>query len=131
MLDQQLTHGALRTRIARVRAAARDHEHVRARRELARFVDMLREHLAVESSMLEHLSEPEARVVRDGQRRILAAMRSLVADEAESDGSHAEALAVELDALVERQDVIERRGFRLARSRPLRSRDTNSPPLQL
>lgn len=81
--------------------------------------------------MLEHLSEPEARVVRDGQRRILAAMRSLVADEAESDGSHAEALAVELDALVERQDVIERRGFRLARSRPLRSRDTNSPPLQL
>ena len=121
MLGPRLTHEALRTRIAKVRAAAHDDEHVRVQRELARLVDVLREHLAVESSMLELLSEPDADVVRDGQLRILATLLELVTNEAETDGSQVEALASELDALLELQDILERREFRLSHG-PRRAR---------
>ena len=96
MLDPRLTHEALRTRIARVRAAAHDHEQARVNRELAQLIDVFREHLAAESPMLEGLAEPEADVVRDGQTRILATLAALVTDEAKTDGSHAEALAPSL-----------------------------------
>ena len=71
--------------------------------------------------MVEGLPEPGAGVVRNGHVRILATMTALVTDEAESDGRHAEALASELDALLELQDIVERREFRLAHG--LRPRD--------
>ena len=112
MLDPRLTHEALRTRIARVRAAAHDHEQARVSRELSQLVDALRDHLAVESSMLERLQELDAGVVRDGQLRILATLTALVTDEIETDGSHVDALASELDTLLELQDIVERREFR-------------------
>lgn len=121
MLGPHLTHEALRTRIAKVRAGAHDHEHVRVQWELARLGEVLREHLAAEASMLEGLPDPGADLVRDGQVRILATMTALVTDETECDGSHVEALASELDALLELQDIVERREFRLARG--VRPRD--------
>jgi hypothetical protein len=77
-------------------------------------VEVLGEHLALESSMLEVLPEPDADVVREGQLRILATLTELAMDEAQSDGDHVEALASELDALLELQDIVERREFRLA-----------------
>jgi hypothetical protein len=82
-------------------------------------VEVLGEHLALESSMVEVLPEPDADIVRDGQLRILATLTELVTDEAQSDGGHVAALASELDALLELQDIVERREFRLAhRARP-------------
>ena len=76
--------------------------------------------------MLEGLAEPEAHVVRDGQTRILATLAALVTDEAKTDGSHAEALASELDALVELQEIVERHEFGLAAtgSAPVQARPT-------
>jgi hypothetical protein len=118
MLDPRLTHEALRTRIAMVRAAAHDGDRVRVRSELGRFVDALRAHLVCESSVLEILREPDARVVRGGHARILAAVTALVSDEVATDGSHVEGLASQLDALLELQDIVERRQFRLAPGAP-------------
>ena len=114
-LEPRLTHGALRTRIKKVRACAHDHDHARLRRELEQLSSALDEHLALESSTLAGLSEPASRQLRAGQGRILSTLRAL---EADLDGGReecdCESLAMELDTLFELQEDAERRSFRKA-----------------
>jgi hypothetical protein len=115
-LEPRLTHGALRTRIKKVRACAHDHDHVRLRRELEQLSAALDEHLAVESSTIAGLPERASRRLRAGQGRIVSTLSALGAClEAGGDPCHCESLALELDALFELQDDAERRSFREVR----------------
>ena len=114
-LEPRLTHGALRTRIKKVRACAHDHDHERLRWELEQLSSVLGEHLAVESWTLAELPEPAARSLRAGQERIVSTLRALAADlDAGGEGCDCESLAMELDTLFELQDNAERRSFREA-----------------
>jgi hypothetical protein len=111
-LEPRLTHGALRTRIKKVRACAHHHDHGRLRWEVERLSSSMEEHLAVESFILEQLPEHAARKLRAGQKSIVSTLQSLRADLDVADpGGDREALAVELDRLFELQDDAERRGF--------------------
>ena len=111
-LEPRLTHGALRTRIKKVRASAHDHDDARFRMEFDWFASALAEHLAVESSTVAGLPESAARDLRDGQERILSTLRSLGADlGVDRDGDDRESLAMQLDTLLELQDDAERRSF--------------------
>jgi hypothetical protein len=115
-LEPRLTHGALRTRIKRVRACAHDHDHERLRWELDQLSSVLGEHLAIESSTLAGVPERASQNLRSGQERIVSTLRALAADlHSGGRGCGCESLAMELETLFELQDDAERRAFREAR----------------
>lgn len=116
-LEPRITHGALRTRIKKVRACARDRDHRRLAWELEQLSSSLEEHLAVESSVLAQLPEQAAKELRAGQERIRSTVRALhVGLDAGCAACDRESLAAELDTLFAFQDDAERRGFRGLRS---------------
>jgi hypothetical protein len=111
-VEPRLTHDALRTRIKKVRACARDHDHGRLERELELLSSFLDEHLAVESSALARLPERVAKDLRFGQERIRSTVRALrVSVEADDAAFDRESLAAELDTLFALQHDAERRSF--------------------
>lgn len=115
MLEPRLTHGALRTRIHKVRAAAHDEDGARLRWEFDRLTAALAEHLVAESPTVAGLPLSTRDELRQGQDRIRAFVgefgRELDADE---NRSTYESRAAYLDVLLEQQEVAERRGFRSA-----------------
>ena len=112
MMDPRLTHAALQTRIAKIRADAHDRDQSRMRWELDLLVSALGEHLAVETTALAGLPGIAARAVRDGQVRILSTLTALVRSAKDLDYGDCESLAGELDELLQHQDIVERRAFR-------------------
>ncbi len=112
MIDARLTHAALQTRIAKIRADAHDRDQSRMRWELDLLVSALGEHLAVETTELAGLPGIAARAVRDGQVRILSVLTVLVRSAKDLDYGDCESLAGELDELLQHQDILERRAFR-------------------
>jgi len=112
-LDPRLTHAALRTRLAKVRADALDRDYERMRWELDLFVDALTEHLLVESPVLDALPDAAGSIARDGQTRILSTLTALrrSARPGAQCGDCAR-LAAELDELVDVQDGVERQALR-------------------
>jgi hypothetical protein len=112
-LDPRLTHAALQTRIAKVRADAHDHEYARMRWELDQLVDALTEHLLVESPALDALPDAVTSVAKEGQAQILSTLTALVhGAESGAECDDCESLAAELDELFELQDAVERRTIR-------------------
>jgi hypothetical protein len=112
MMDPRLTHTALQTRIAKVRAAAHDRDHSRMQRELDQLVRTVGEHFAVESPELDGLPEIVVASAKNGQARILSTMADLMRSATAANCDDCEALAGELNALVGRQDFLERKAFR-------------------
>jgi hypothetical protein len=112
MMDPRLTHAALQTRIAKVRAAAHDCDHSRMQWELDQLVHALGEHIAVESPALDGLPEIAVTAVKNGRARILSTVTALVRSATATSCADCESLARELDALVERQDMVERKALR-------------------
>jgi hypothetical protein len=112
-LDQRLTHAALHTRIAKVRADAHDHDYARMRWELGRLADALTEHLLVESPALDALPDVASAVAKDGQARILSTLTALVhRAQSGAECDDCEPLAAELNDLLELQDAVERQALR-------------------
>jgi len=120
MMDPRLTHAALQTRITKIRADAHDRDQSRMRWELDALVSALSEHLAVETTALAGLPGAAARAVRDGQVEILSTLTALVRSAKDIDYRDCESLAGQLDALLQHQDVVERRAFRKHDSRDRR-----------
>jgi hypothetical protein len=120
MMDPRLTHAALQTRIAKVRAAAHDCDHSRMQWELDQLVHALGEHIAVESPALDGLPEIAVTAVKNGRARILSTVTALVRSATATSCADCESLARELDALVERQDMVERKAFRKGDCRDMR-----------
>ena len=111
-MDPRLTHPALQTRIAKVRAAAHDCDHSRMQWELDQLVRAVGEHIAIESPALDGLPEIAVAAAKNGQVRILSTVAALVRSATAASCADCESLARELDALVERQDIVERKAFR-------------------
>jgi hypothetical protein len=112
-LDPRLTHAALRTRIARLRADALDHDDARMRWELDRLVDALAEHLLVESPALAALPPAATSAARNGRRRIMSALTELRRGaESGTTCPDCASVAAELDELLELQDALERHALR-------------------
>ena len=111
-MEAWLTHGALRTRIKKVRGCVHDHDQPRLRRELDQLWSALAEHLAIESSELAGLPAQDSLRIRGGQYRILSTLRTLRADLDTSYDRDRESLVMELDTLFELQEDAERRSFR-------------------
>jgi hypothetical protein len=120
MMDPRLTHAALQTRIAKVRAAAHDRDQSRMQGELDQLVRAVGEHLAVESPALDGLPEIAVAAAKNGQARILSTVAALVRSATATNCDDCESLAGELDALVERQDIVERKAFRSRDCRDMR-----------
>jgi hypothetical protein len=120
MMDPRLTHAALQTRIAKVRAAAHDRDQSRLQGELDQLVRAVGEHVAVESPALDGLPEVAVVAVKNGQARILSTVAALVRSAVATNCADCESLAGELDALVERQDIVERKAFRSGDCRDMR-----------
>lgn len=111
-MQASLTHSALRTRIAKVRSAAQDHDRDRFRWEFERLIAAFAEHLAVESPTIATLSDSTRRELRRGREAILSTLAGIAGDlERGDDGRECEALVERLDALLELQDDAERREF--------------------
>jgi len=112
-LDPRLTHAALRTRLAKVRADALDRDYERMRWELDLFVDALTEHLLVESPVLDALPDAAGSAAKDGRTRILSTLTALrrSARPGAQCGDCAR-LAADLDELVDVQDGVERQALR-------------------
>jgi hypothetical protein len=109
-----LTHAALQTRIAKIRADAHDEDYARMRWELDRLVDALNEHLLLESPALNTLPDAARSLANDGRVRILSTLAALVrAARAGAEHDDCESLAAELDELLELQDVVERQALRM------------------
>jgi hypothetical protein len=111
--DPRLTHAALQTRIAKVRADAHDQQYTRMRWELDHLVDALTAHLAAESRAFDALPDAATASARDGQARIVSALTALTrAAAAGAQFGECESLAAALDDLLQRQDAVERRTLR-------------------
>jgi hypothetical protein len=112
-MERWLTHAALRTRVQKVRASARDRDRERFRSELDKLAGALSEHLAVEASIIATLSGTTAAELRDGQRRVRASLDALVADlDVDQSIERCESAVAQFDVLLERQGDVERRAFR-------------------
>ena len=121
MMDPRLTHAALRTRIAKVRAAAHDGDHSRMQWEVDQLAHAVGEHIAVESSALDVLPRIAVEAVKRGRGRILSTVAALVHSATATNYTDCESLAGELDALVERQDIVERKALRKKNYRDTRN----------
>jgi hypothetical protein len=111
-MNPRLTHAALQTRIAKVRAAAHDGDRSRMQWELDQLVRAVGEHIAVETPTLDELPEMAAAAVKSGRARILSTVAALVRSATTTNCNECESLAAELNALVERQDIVERKALR-------------------
>jgi hypothetical protein len=88
--------------------------------ELDQLVHAVGEHIAVESPALDCLPGIAVTAVRNGRARILSTVTALVRSATATSCADCESLARELDALVERQDVVERKAFRNCDCRDMR-----------
>lgn len=106
-----LDHDGLLTLARRAHAAAGDADTGRLAEELGAFVHALAHHLDREVPTLTRLAPADARLVRRGQARVLAAARALLSDAEGScagPGGRCAARAEELLALLTLQALDER-----------------------
>ena len=112
-LEPRLTHAALQTRTAKVRAAAHDHDQTRMQWELYGLMHTFAQHVTAESAGLSMLPDAEAEAVRHGRARIVSTLAALARYSNTTAGyGECESFASELHELLERQDLLERRTFR-------------------
>jgi hypothetical protein len=112
-VEPRLTHAALQTRAAEVRAAAHDHDQTRMQWELYGLTYAFAQHVAAESAGVSMLPNAAAEAVRDGRARIVSALAALARYSNTTAGyGECEAFAIELHEMLERQDLLERTTLR-------------------
>jgi hypothetical protein len=112
-VELRVTHAALQTRTANVRAAAHDHDQTRMQSELYGLMHAFAENVTAESADLSMLPDAAAAAVRDGRARIVSTLAALARYSNTTAGyGECEAFAIELHELLERQDLLERRTLR-------------------
>lgn len=109
-LEPRLTHSALQTRAAKVRAAAHDHDQTRMQCELYGLMHAFAQHVTAESTALSMLPDADAEAVRRARARIVSTLAALARYSNTTAGyGECESFAIELHELLERQDRLERR----------------------
>jgi hypothetical protein len=112
-VEPGLTHAALQTRTAKVRAAAHDHDQKRLQWELYGLMHAFAQHVTAESADLSMLHDADAEAVRHGRERIVSTLAALARCSNTAAGyGESESFAGELYELLERQDLLERRALR-------------------
>jgi hypothetical protein len=112
-VEPRLTHAALQTRTAKVRAAAHDRDQARLRRELYGLVHAFAQHVAAESAGFSMPHDADAEAVRHGRARIVSTLAALARYSNTAAGyGECESFASELYELLERQDLLERKTLR-------------------
>jgi len=112
-VEPRLRHAALQTRTAKVRAAAHDHDQTRLQWELYGLMYAFAQHVTAESAGVGVLPDAAEVAVRDGRTRIVSTLAALARYSHTTAGyGECESLAMELDQLLERQDLLERRTLR-------------------
>jgi hypothetical protein len=112
-VEPRLTHAALQTRTAKVRAAAHDHDQTRMQWELYGLMYAFARHVTAESAGVRTLPDAAAVAVRDGRARIVSTLAALARYSNTTAGyGECESFAIELHELLERQDLLERRTLR-------------------
>ncbi len=112
-LEPRLTHAALQTRTAKVRAAAHDHDETRMQSELYGLMRAFAQHVTAESAGFSELHDDDAEAVRHGRAQIVSTLAALERySKTTADYGECESFARELYELLERQDLLERRTLR-------------------
>jgi hypothetical protein len=112
-VEPRLTHAALQTRTAKVRAAAHDHDPTRLQSELYGLMHAFAQHVTAESAGLSMLHDADVEAVRHGRARIVTTLAALARSSNTAAGyGECESFAIELHGLLERQDLLERRTLR-------------------
>lgn len=112
-VEPRLTHSALQTRAAKVRAAAHDHDQTRMQWELYGLRHAFAQHVTAESAVVSMLPDADAEAVRHGRKRIVSTLTALARYSSTTAGyGECESFAIELHELLERQDLLERRALR-------------------
>jgi hypothetical protein len=112
-VEPRLTHAALQTRAAKVRAAAHDHDQARLQFELYGLIRAFAQHVTAESTGAIMVPDAAAEAVRHGRARIVSTLAALARYSNTTAGfGESESFAIELHQLLERQDLLERRALR-------------------
>ena len=112
-VEPRLTHAALQTRVAKVSAAAHDHDQTRLQWELYGLTRAFAEHVSAESVGFSMLPDADAEAVQHGRARIVSTLAALARYSNTTAGyGECESFARELYELLERQDLLERRALR-------------------
>ena len=107
-MNQTPSHLDLLTRARTLRRAAIDGDLTRTHDELSQLRNALVHHLHAEQDRVARLREATARVVRDGQHRVLALLDDLLFDTETLDGScNCVVRATEVELMMRRQAKLE------------------------